>query len=241
VRDGWVTACWTQNLSAHFDTAQDIYLLYSSGSIIFDVDGHSWLKRHTDTYKRIDMRSGAIDAKAAAQRTRVMVAHGSLMTAAFGVVLPGAILAAWLQCKWWLKLYAFFHALSLLLALAGVVMAIVMVEQDDLRSHLAHPHTLVGIALVALLVVQNLLARCRSSRCSQFTSLGLVVLGCANVMYAMIWSLPMGSLPYLISFGLWLVVMMVAAGLLVRRHKRQAAGGISKATSKVPCSPISLP
>jgi hypothetical protein len=102
VRDGWVTARWTQNLSAHFDTEQDVYLLWSSGAVFTDMQGDPWLKRHNALSRgplRVNMRSGAVDIEGIAQGVRMRVAHGALMSASFGVFLPAAIIAAWLQCK----------------------------------------------------------------------------------------------------------------------------------------------
>jgi hypothetical protein len=111
--------------------------------------------------------------------------------------------------------------LCLALALAGVAMAVLMVERDSLRRHLTHPHAIAGVALVSLLVLQTLAlkCRCRPGRRLQVTGVGLAVLGSSNVVYGLILSLPLDSLPYLIVFGVWLVAL--SGGVLVIRCKRQ--------------------
>jgi len=171
VSSGTVTVSWTRTLAAGsyagavaIPATGTVTLVYAMGS-----DGQGTIARHDPRAVgggSVNFATGAY-AAAALPVSAIRVAHGAIMTMAWGVLIPtGIFLARFTKhvhpttgpAAFWFHRHWIVQCVGAALSLLGFALAVAMVPSG---SHFTTPHHVLGLVVVLLGVIQPLNAKLR--------------------------------------------------------------------------------
>jgi len=201
---------------------------------------------------KLDLAAGTAEATATESKETVYTVHGTLMTVAWGGLIPFGILAARYMDRGagplWIKIHKASQVSGLLIALGAWIIAIV-----DFDTAAGEAHGIIGLIVMVLGLLQPMNAFVRPhpgyehkwrkewEMLHKFSGRGAVVLALVNCFlgldrfFALLPTIGgIGSQAYYILLGVWIIVMgCVAAFLEVKKFQAKATKEGEKAKKNI--------